>query len=103
MSICTIKGYQTIPMHQCILFINVIAESSEFCLTNVDRFNTKWDQTKVGTVIEMACTGNYTGTVSRLCDTGGQWKEPDNSQCTSVAIQNLQKQVNLTCLMFINS
>lgn len=87
-------------MHLCILFINVIAESSEFCLTNVDRFNTKWDQTKVGTVIEMACTGNYTGTVSRLCGTGGQWKEPDNSQCTSVAIQNLQKQVNL---MFINS
>ncbi|CAG2224667.1 unnamed protein product [Mytilus edulis] len=70
-------------------------ESSEFCLTNVDRFNTKWDQTKVGTVIEMACTGNYTGTVSRLCGTGGQWKEPDNSQCTSVAIQNLQKQASM--------
>ncbi|XP_063411531.1 uncharacterized protein LOC134694450 [Mytilus trossulus] len=70
-------------------------ESSEFCLINVDRFNTKWDQTKVGTVIEMACTGNYTGTVSRLCGTGGQWEEPDNSLCISVAIQNLHKQASM--------
>ncbi|XP_052079403.1 adhesion G protein-coupled receptor B1-like isoform X2 [Mytilus californianus] len=70
-------------------------DSSEFCFMNVDRFNTKWDQTKVGTVIEMACTGNYTGTVSRFCGTGGQWEEPDNSQCTSVAIKNLQKQASM--------
>ncbi|CAG2249160.1 unnamed protein product [Mytilus edulis] len=56
-------------------------DSIHHCADNLDRFDTKWNRTVENTLVTVTCTGEYTGTVSRNCSSGGMWNEPDYTQC----------------------
>lgn len=59
----------------------------------MDRFNTKWGKALEKTLVSVPCTGEYNGSVSRYCGDGGNWDDPDYSQCTLKSIEYLQNQV----------
>ncbi|XP_076071097.1 adhesion G protein-coupled receptor B1-like [Mytilus galloprovincialis] len=65
---------------------------SNFCQIVVDSFNTVWNLARINTNVSAQCSGDYTGTISRYCNTEGRWEEPDYSKCTHIAIKNLQEQ-----------
>ncbi|XP_071126879.1 adhesion G protein-coupled receptor L4-like isoform X2 [Mytilus edulis] len=62
---------------------NYIQCSTHYCVENVDRFNNKWNTTVINTHVNVSCTGEYVGNVSRNCTCEGIWEEPDYSQCIS--------------------
>ncbi|VDI24601.1 Hypothetical predicted protein, partial [Mytilus galloprovincialis] len=62
---------------------NYIQCSTHYCVENVDKFNTKWNTTVINTQVNVSCTGEYVGNVSRNCTGEGIWEEPDYSQCIS--------------------
>ncbi|CAC5379423.1 unnamed protein product [Mytilus coruscus] len=69
-----------------------IGNQSNFCHMVVDSFNTKWNLARIDTNVSALCSGDYTGTVSRYCNTKGRWEEVDYSKCTHIAIKNIQEQ-----------
>ncbi|XP_052076567.1 adhesion G protein-coupled receptor L4-like [Mytilus californianus] len=64
------------------------------CVENTDRFDTKWNRTAENTLVTVSCTGEYTGTVSKNCSSGGMWDEPDYTQCISESIKNIKTQLD---------
>ncbi|CAC5385134.1 unnamed protein product [Mytilus coruscus] len=80
----------SIPQTVCKLIS--VTHSTVLCGENIDKFNTKWGITAEKNLVTLPCNGNYTGSVSRYCSNGGKWMEPDYSQCTRKAIQNIHEQ-----------
>ncbi|VDH92803.1 latrophilin 2 [Mytilus galloprovincialis] len=72
----------------------MIVDSIHHCADNLDRFDTKWNRTVENTLVTVTCTGEYTGTVSRNCSSGGMWNEPDYTQCISKSIKNIKTQLD---------
>ncbi|VDH92801.1 G protein-coupled receptor 133 [Mytilus galloprovincialis] len=69
-------------------------DSINRCVDNMDRFGTKWNRTAENTLVTVSCIGNYTGTVTRNCSSGGMWNEPDYTQCISESIKNIKTQLD---------
>lgn len=67
----------------------IIVGSTHYCVENVDKFNTEWNTTVINTQVNVSCTGEYVGNVSRNCTGEGIWEEPDYSQCISKLTQYL--------------
>ncbi|CAG2206359.1 unnamed protein product [Mytilus edulis] len=44
------------------------------------------------TLASVPCTGEYNGSVSRYCNDGGNWDDPDYSQCIRKSIEYLKDQ-----------
>lgn len=80
----------------------IIVDSIHHCADNLDRFDTKWNRTVENTLVTVTCTGEYTGTVSRNCSSGGMWNEPDYTQCISKSIKNIKTQVINVLIMTTN-
>lgn len=76
------------------MVIYLITDSTILCVENIDKFDTEWGITAEKTLVTLPCNGNYTGSVSRYCNYGGKWMEPDYSQCMRKTIQNIHAQVN---------
>ncbi|VDH94753.1 Hypothetical predicted protein [Mytilus galloprovincialis] len=72
--------------------LTVAEDSTILCGENTDKFDIKWGITAEKTLVTLPCNGNYTGSVSRYCNNGGKWMEPNYSQCMHEAIQNIQAQ-----------
>ncbi|XP_063416336.1 adhesion G protein-coupled receptor L3-like [Mytilus trossulus] len=83
---CTGEGIWGEPNYsQCI-------STKHYCGENVDRFNIKWSLTKPKSQVNLFCTGDYVGNVSRNCNGVGIWDEPNYSQCISKSLQYLVEQ-----------
>ncbi|XP_076111872.1 uncharacterized protein LOC143080082 isoform X2 [Mytilus galloprovincialis] len=72
--------------------LTVTEDSTILCGENTYKFDIKWGITAEKTLVTLPCNGNYTGSVSRYCNNGGKWMEPNYSQCMHKAIQNIQAQ-----------
>ncbi|VDI21105.1 Hypothetical predicted protein, partial [Mytilus galloprovincialis] len=59
---------------------------------NVDNFHTNWSKTVEGTLVMVACTGEYTGNASRYCRSDGKWEVPNYSKCISNSIEQIKEQ-----------
>ncbi|XP_052106943.1 adhesion G protein-coupled receptor E1-like [Mytilus californianus] len=67
-------------------------DSPNLCEENMDNFHTNWSITTESTLAILACTGEYTGNVSRYCSSDGKWEKPNYSNCISKSIQHIKEQ-----------
>ncbi|VDI52918.1 Hypothetical predicted protein [Mytilus galloprovincialis] len=74
------------------LNLTVTGDGKNICEEHMDRFNTKWGKALEKTLVSVPCTGEYNGSVSRYCGDGGNWDDPDYSQCILKSIEYLQNQ-----------
>ncbi|XP_063442494.1 hemicentin-1-like [Mytilus trossulus] len=74
------------------LILTVTGDGKNICEEDIDKFYTKWRKALEKTLSSVPCTGEYNGSVSRYCNDGGQWDNPDYSQCIRKSIEYLQDQ-----------
>ncbi|XP_052088676.1 adhesion G protein-coupled receptor L3-like [Mytilus californianus] len=61
----------------------------QYCPVDVDQFESLWVYTVENTLVINSCPGDRAGTVSRLCNSNGEWEEPNYSTCISEGLLTL--------------
>ncbi|XP_076077316.1 hemicentin-1-like [Mytilus galloprovincialis] len=78
--------------HISVIKPNVVYQ---YCPVNVDQFEGFWVYTVENTLVINSCPGDRAGTVSRLCNSNGDWEEPNYSTCIADGLLNLNVETDL--------
>ena len=74
---CTESGWSNIESGDC----QVVEPEIPKCSVNISQGYT-WPETNAGSSRSASCTGNYVGTMSRVCGSNGQWNNVNTSNCS---------------------
>lgn len=81
----------------------IIEGSINYCMENVDSFQTKWNITAANTQVNLSCTDEYMDIVSRNCRVAGIWEEPNYIQCMYLHVDKSQLMFSIFVTCIINT